>query len=334
MQPSGMKQKNSQEGNVIHFRTDGQFYFSLGVKAFRRKHFSRAEKWFKKAIEKSPDHPLYLSQLSVLYTELHQYHRANDILQQVIDQDEKYVDGYYLMANNCAHLGLFQEAKKHALKYLEEAPEGEFAEEIKELITLINQVMLEDFDDELEMDDEDEFFICQESAYYYLEHQEWEKAIEILEEMMVQFPEYIPARHDYAYSLFRMGKYDVAITLEEAWFEQDSSSLHSRLNLIYFYQMTGKTDDAEQLIESLENVYPTYDSQKLKIAVILAQVGKFEKAISRFMRIQTEFVSGFLNYYLWFGHSLKQTGQEEKAERIWEQGCKKHADLADFIEKL
>ena len=111
------------------------------------------------------------------------------MLQRVVELDENYVDGYYLLANNYAHLGLFQEAKRYATEYLSEAPDGEFSDDVRELIALINQVMLEDLDDELEMDEEDEFFICQESSYYYLEHQEWDKAIEILEEMMVQFPE-------------------------------------------------------------------------------------------------------------------------------------------------
>ncbi|MFC0013615.1 MULTISPECIES: lipopolysaccharide assembly protein LapB [Allobacillus] len=334
MQTSSMKQKNNLDGNVVPFRADSQFYFSHGVKAFQRKQFSRAEKWIKKAIECSPDNPLFLSQLSVLYTELHQYHRANELLQRVVELDEDYVDGYYLLANNYAHLGLFQEAKRYATEYLSEAPDGEFSEDVQELISLINQVMLEDLEDELEMDEEDEFFICQESSYYYLEHQEWDKAIGILEEMMVQFPEYIPARHDYAYALFRLGKEDVAITLEESWFKQDSSSIHSRLNLIYFYYHSNQKMKADELIESLNNVYPTYDSQKLKIAVILSQVNACEEAVQRFSKIPVGNVSGFLNYYLWYGYALKQVGQVKKAEQIWEQGRKKHPDLADFIDQI
>lgn len=59
MQTSSMKQKNNLEGNVVPFRADSQFYFSHGVKAFQRKQFSRAEKWIKKAIECSPDNPLF-----------------------------------------------------------------------------------------------------------------------------------------------------------------------------------------------------------------------------------------------------------------------------------
>lgn len=41
-----------------------------------------------------------------------------------------------------------------------------------------------------------------------------------------------------------------------------------------------------------------------------------------------------LNYYLWYGYALKQIGQVKKAEQIWDQGCKKHPDLADFINQF
>ncbi|GEL76536.1 tetratricopeptide repeat protein [Tenuibacillus multivorans] len=322
----------TSEKKIIPYRHDGDFYFSYGVKAFKEKRFDRAEKWFNKALDIKPTSALYLSQLSVLYTEMGEYHRANDLLQKVIDNHgHTYADCFYLLANNFAHLGLFDEAKKHANHYLEHNSDHEFRDEVLELLEMLNQLSKDEAkEDDLELDDMDELIIYQETAFYHLEHEEWDEALEVLEEMMTFYPEYMSAKHEYAFALFQHGDKEEAMTLEEAWFDQDPTSLHSRLNLTYFYYATGKNTGFQEMLPSLFNVYPTYEPQKLKLAVTLARVGQFEQALKRFLGINQVYVSNYLSYYYWFSHVLAHNQQHELSERIWGQGVKKHPVLDSF----
>ncbi|SEQ23902.1 tetratricopeptide repeat protein [Piscibacillus halophilus] len=320
------------ESNVIQYRHEGDFYFSYGVKAFQTKRFERAEKWFQKSLELQPTNPLYLSQLSVLYTEIGQYHRANDLLQKVIDHHgHAYPDCFYLLANNYAHLGLFYEAKKFGDKYLEHQEDGDFRDEVVQLLDMLEQLSTDEHDeDDLEFDDLDEIIMHQETAFYHLEHEEWDEAIEVLEEMMTFYPEYISAKHEYAYALFRSGDEEEAITLEEAWFEQDPTSLHSRLNLVYFYYSSGKNSEFQELLPTLLNVYPTYEPQKLKLAITLARVEEYGLALPRFQQINNRQVSNYLSYYYWFSKVLAKNEMYEKSDQIWKQGIKKHPSLQSF----
>ncbi|MGP4073331.1 tetratricopeptide repeat protein [Piscibacillus sp. B03] len=322
----------TRDSNIIPYRHEGDFYFSYGVKAFQGKRFEKAEKWFQKALELKPNNPLYLSQLSVLYTEIGQYHRANDLLQQVVDHHgHAYPDCFYLLANNYAHLGLFYEAKKFGHKYLELQENGDFRDEVVRLLDMLDQLSAEEYEeDDFDIDEMDEIMIHQETAFYHLEHEEWEEALEILEEMMTLYPEYFSAKHEYAYALFRKGDQQEAITLEEAWFEQDPTNLHSRLNLVYFYFESGKNREFEELLPSLYNVYPTYEPQKLKLAITFARVKEYEQALWRFQQVNQYEVSNYLSYYYWYATVLAAHDLMDKSIQIWKQGLEKHPSLQSF----
>ncbi|WP_411953859.1 tetratricopeptide repeat protein [Alkalibacillus sp. S2W] len=329
-----MFRKTDIPNKVATFRHDGDFYFSYGVKAFKRKDFTKAEKWFQKALETDPTNPLYLCQMSVLYTELHQYHKANDMLQQVLDSNrEPYVDSYYLMANNYAHLGLFYEAKKSAEQYLELDPEGDFKAETEELISNLDRVLTDySEDDELAFSEEDEFMLYQETAFYHLEHEEWDDALTVLEELTDRYPEYLPAKHEYAYALFQQGQTDEAIQYEEKWLEQDPNSLSSRMNLMYFYDQIGRTDLSEAFLDELKKVYPTYFEKQLKLAIVMAQVNDHAEAIKRFRKLKSDQVSNYLSYYLWFGYSLRAYYDDEKASTIWQEAKEQHPTIERLLQ--
>ncbi|RPF54390.1 tetratricopeptide repeat protein [Aquisalibacillus elongatus] len=318
--------------NILNYRNDGDFYFSYGIKAFKEKRFDKAEKWFLKSLEYKPDNPLYLSQISVLYTEIGQYQKANDWLQRVVDVHGKdYPDCYYLLANNYAHLGLFYEAQKYAHKYLEHSQDGDFKEEVNQLVEMLDYLSKEEnIEDDFELEELDEIIIYQETAFYYLEHEKWDEALEILEEMMTFYPEYTSSKHEYAFALFQKGDCDEAIALEEAWFEQDETNLYSRMNLVYFYYKIGKKQAFMELLPTLNNVYPTLEQQKLKLAVTLARVGEYNQAFRRFKRVDSMQVANYMSYFYWYSKVLFENGKTQFGEKIWKKGLNKHPALESF----
>ncbi|MCA0984621.1 hypothetical protein LCL89_11255 [Halobacillus yeomjeoni] len=317
------------QSNIIPFLPSGKFYFSHGIQAFQKRRFNAAVKWLKKAIDTSPDEPLYQCQLSVVYTEVGSYHAANQLLSEVLTKfGKEYVDCYYLMANNYAHLGLLKDAKKYADTYMEYAEDGEFEEAAQQLIDMLESLDEDDEDDEWAFDDEDELLIYQETAFYHLEHEEWEEAIGVLHEMMQMFPEFTTAKHKYAYALFMSGEESEAVDIEVDCLEKEPSNIQSHVNLATFYLEMDKRDEAHGHVELLRNVFPMHEQQKLAIAETLARAGLYKEAVERFSVLRDKQVVRRKVYYKWYSIASYHTGDPSKALNLWEKGCKQFPKLS------
>ncbi|NBJ69631.1 MULTISPECIES: hypothetical protein [Clostridia] len=314
---------NERQTNVLPFIPEGDFYFTKGVEAFQKRKFDIAVKWLKKAIDHKPDEALYQCQLSIIYTEIGAYHAANDLLMHVLKISEN-VDCYYLLANNFAHLGLLNDAKKYANLYIQKDPDGEFKEEVLHLLELID-IEEEDTDEALE--EEDELLIYQETVFYHMEHYEWEKALHILKEMLVLFPEHPNTKHDYTQALFFLGDEQQALNIELEAIQTNPDSLYGRSNLALFYYYLGKEKEYNFYIEPLLKVYPIHEQQKLRIAITMARTGKFVEAVRRFKMLAKDKVSGHLSYFRFYALTVYHNGEHEKAISIWKEGCKRHPEL-------
>lgn len=319
---------------VLPFALDGDFCFTKGVKAFKKSKFELAAKWIKRAIEVEPEEPLYQCQLSIIYTEIGLYHRANELLIGVLKNSKyHYPDCYYLLANNYAHLGLLNEARKNALQYLEECPDGDVSEEAKDLLELIN---IEDEDDldSLDIEEEDELLVYQETAFRHMEYMEWDKALPVLEEMLMLFPQHTLTTHDYSQALFNLGSKEEAIERENNNLNNNPNDLYSHMNLAVFYYEIGEKELAEACIEPLLHLYPMLEQQKLRIAVTLAKTNYLTEAKIRFRKLKSSFVKSHPSYYRWYAFCLTQLAEEEHAKSLWAEGLKRHPELAAEKVKL
>lgn len=328
MQPVEKKNKLAQTNNVIPFIPTGDFYFAKGVESFRKRKFDIALKWLTKAVDAAPDNPLYQCQMSIIYTETGSFHKANQILTNVLQSTgDQYVDCYYLLANNYAHLGLLNDAKKFAVSYLDKEPDGDFSEDAKALLQLIE--IDDDLDeDEWELDEEDELLVFQETVFHHLENNEWDKALALLEEMILLFPEHKIAHHEYTFALFFSGRREEAIEKELELFKEDANSLYSHTNLAVFYYETGYMEEYEKHIRALLNIYPMHEQQKLRIAVTLARTGLYDEAFTRFRMLDKAVVKSHISYYRWYSMTIYQLGEPSKALSLWEEGCRRHQRLS------
>ncbi|WP_100010471.1 tetratricopeptide repeat protein [Lentibacillus sediminis] len=328
MQQQTRKRTGVKQKNIIPFIPEGDFFFTKGVEAFQNRKFEAAVKWLKKALERKPREPLYACQLSVVYTEIGSYHEANQVLTEVLEASE-YVDCYYLLANNYAHLGLLNDANKYATIYLDKQPDGDFAQEAERLLKLIDIEEEDEDEDNWDLEDEDDLLIYQETVFYHMENRDWEKAIPLLEDLMVIFPEHTLARHDYAQALFFSGSTEEAIQLELNIMEEDPASLYGHANLALFYYETGQTKSYKRHIQALLNVYPIHDQQKLKVAYTLARTGWDEEACRRFRALRRSMGRGHLSYYRGYSAAAHRIGKVKRAAALWAEGCKLHPQLAN-----
>ncbi|GAA0307719.1 tetratricopeptide (TPR) repeat protein [Gracilibacillus halotolerans] len=320
-----MSKQNQRENKIIPFIPEGDFYFSKGIEAFKKRKFDLSLKWLHKAMEENPKNPLYMCQASVVHTETGAYHLANQLLTRVLSNDgDHYVDCYYLLANNYAHLGLLQDAVKYATLYLEKAPDGDFSEDAEDLLDILDFTEIEDEEEDWMMDEEDDLLIYQESVFYHLERQEWEEALVLLEEMIALYPDFIQAHHEYRYALFFHGDRQRAIELETNHFIENPKSLYSLMNLVIFHKYEQNIKEMTDYLNMLQNIYPLVEQQKLKMAITFAQAGSYEEAWNRFKVLRKSQVKGHPSFYKWYSMTAYILNKQDLAQELWKEGCRQH----------
>lgn len=310
---------------VIPFIHDGDFFFTKGVDAFYKRKFDLALKYLKKAKDIDPSEALYPSQMSIIYTEIGAYHAANQILNDVIKtHGDDYVDSYYLIANNYAHLGLLNEAQKYATLYMEKDPEGEFYSEAEQLITVLDLALEEEMD---VFEDEDDLLMYQETAFYYLQQEDYLKAAAILEEALEMFPDYDLFHFQSRFARFFNGETETVLTEEEAVLITEPEQLYARFNLMFFYYSLGEHDKVKDIVASFEGIYPMQQEQALKVAIGYTLAGYDNKAIQRFNRLNQGAVKHHADYYIYYALALYRNGKKLEAEALFEEAKRRHNQL-------
>lgn len=326
MQTLEPAEQQARPSNIIPFIPEGDFYYKKGVEAYRNGKLDKAMKWLNKAIEMEPTEVIYHCQKSVIFTEMGSFHKAIYILDDIIkEHGDDYAECFYLLSHNYSKLGYMHDAEKYANLYLKMDPDGDFREQAEELLTYVEA---EEEDDELwTTEEEDELIMFQESAFYYLEREEWQFALPILEEMMSMFPEHMLAKHEFAKALFFSGNQKEAVRMEEEHLLSEQVSVYTHVNLAMFYHEMNQFDQRDEHLRLLRNIFPIHEEQHLRIACTFSMTGYYEDAVERFLHLDKRRVKGHASYYKWFSLAAKKAGNGAYAEKLWQEGSRRFSHL-------
>ena len=253
---------------VIPFYQNGDYYFRKGISAYKKQNMKKAVKFIEKAIKIEQDEPVFHCQLAAILAEIGEYERSNEILQYVLlEIDETMDECYFFMANNYAHLGLFEKAETAAKEYMKRRPSGEFYADSTDLLDLL------DFErDDEDYEEEDELILEYDQAVSLLSDGNYDKAVVHLEQMTKQYPTYWAAYNLLAQALFKVNNYQQAINVCHQILQEDEGNLTARCNLAMIYYKTGNLDGANEIVQSLQVIIPIDVEQRYKIASTLCAV--------------------------------------------------------------
>ena len=241
-----------QKGKILSFVPTGEYYFKKGLKAYYRRDFIKAKKYLGRAMQLEPGEPIIICQLAIVSTELGEFENSNRLLHQILEElDEQMVECHYFLANNYAHMGLFKDAYHHAKLYIELEPDGEFIEDTEDLLELL---LFEEEDLEDELYQQDDLIVKQEQARDLLESGYFPKAIELLKDVVEEYPEYWSAYNNLALAYFYLGKTEKAESILEDVLVRNPGNLHALCNRLVFAHYQGQFKSAERLMESLKRL--------------------------------------------------------------------------------
>ncbi|EKN71426.1 hypothetical protein BABA_02050 [Neobacillus bataviensis LMG 21833] len=306
-----------QKGKLLSFVPTGEYYFTKGLKAYHRRDFKKAKKYLGRAMQLEPGEPMITCQLAIVSTELGEFENSNRLLHLVIEElDPEMAECHYFLANNYAHMGFFKDAYHHSKLYLQLDPDGDFSEDTEDLLDLLT-LESDDFEDELYQ--EDDLIIKQEQARELLESGYFPKAIELLKEVVKEFPEYWSAYNNLALAYFYLGKVEKAEAILEDVLERNPGNLHALCNKLVFAHYQGQTESARELLEPLKKIQPLLSEYQFKLGATFALVGEYELAYLWLKRLYRYGFNGDGPFYYWLSYSAYFTGYENFAKSMWKK---------------
>lgn len=276
-----------------------------------RDQFTEAHKYLKRATELSPDDPLILMQFGVLVMEQGRFLEAQEILEQAFKLDENAAEIVFYLAEVHAHLNLLMEAKAYAEKYLRMDDDGPFKDDAEEIIDFVEQ------NDPFFEDEDSEVFLLQEQARRLMEAGDFKKAIELLEAIVTDYPEYWAAYNNLALAYFYIGKGKAAHEILQDVLTHNKGNLHALCNLAVFYYYEKKEEELEALLELLKKIKPYLVEHRYKLGATFALVGQHEEAYPLFRHLQKNGYEGDAGFYFWLAHSAYFTGHESIAKKAY-----------------
>ncbi|WP_110112483.1 tetratricopeptide repeat protein [Bacillus sp. CGMCC 1.16541] len=301
---------------VVPFLQTGDYYFEKALKAYRKQDLYKAKRYLERAMELDPKDPIIVCQLATVLTELGEYQQSNQLLFTIVDEmDEELADCYYFIANNYAHLGLFQEAQKYANRYMDKHEDGEFLEDAEDLLDLLS-IEVEDEEDDFHQQD-DLLIVKQEKAKLLLEQTKFEEAMDLLNEIITDYPEFWSAHNNLALTHFYLNQVDEAMAILDDVLQKSPGNLHALCNKLIFYYYCQQDEQVTDLTNQLKLVYPISIEHRYKLGATFALIGQYELAYKWLRQLYKTGFEGDGNFYYWLSHSSYHIGNETLAKNAW-----------------
>lgn len=311
------KATKKTSGMLLSFSPTGEYYFTKGIKAYQQRDYYKAMKYLQRALQLEPGEPMIACQLAIILSEVGQYNESNALLHTILEEwDEEMVECHYFLANNYAHLGLFKDAHHHAEIYMKLEGDGEFAEDAEDLLDLIT---LEAEDLGEDMYEHDDLMIKQEGARELLESGKFAEAIEQLEEVIAEYPEYWPAYNNLSLAYFYSDEKAKASDLLTEVLERSPGNLHALCNKTIFAFYEKDLQLLKLMKDGLLKVMPMSFEHQLKLGTTFALIGEYEASYRWLKRLYKIGIEGDSAFYYWLSLSAYKTEKRVTAEKAWQK---------------
>lgn len=310
------KKKKNYE-NILSFIPTGEYYYKKALKELHREQYPKAHKYLQRATELSPKDPDIWIQFGIVLMEMQEFEQAREALRTAYDLDIDKTETLFFLAEVHAHLGMFLEARNFAKKYVENDVQGRYVAEALEIIDFAEQEDWQLFDDEGEAQDS-EYYYQQEKARRLMEEGKFPEAIDLLETLIEEKPDFWGAHNNLALAYFYIGESEMAKALLHDVLRRNTGNLHALCNLAVFHYYE-KNEELEDVLNLLKKIQPYVFEHRYKLGATFALVGKYKEAYRWLRSLQKRGFDGDPAFYFWLSHAAYHSGHEDIAKQAWKQ---------------
>ena len=209
-----------------------------------------------------------------ILSEMGCFDESNEVLEKVLTEVDPHLsECWFYMANNAANMEQFELAEEYLIRYLEEEREGEFAAEAEDMLEMLAYELgrrprqpkarpKQDW-----MRKHDEARECLESGRFL-------QAMEILEELLEEHPDFHAVMNNLSLAYYYTGDVDQAVEIIERVLSSDPGNLHALCNLAVFFQHMKEREGRDRLVGILKKWIPFYPEHMYKLATTLGILGE------------------------------------------------------------
>ncbi|SFQ09929.1 tetratricopeptide repeat protein [Salibacterium halotolerans] len=325
-----MKTQQSQ-GQVIPFIHHSDYFFKRGVHAYQKQELKRAVKYVRRAVELNPEQGVFQCQLAAIYSDMGEYTASNELLSHVLEHvDETLYECYFFLANNYAYQGLFDKAGETAAQYLVLAPEGDFAEDTKYLLEMLEMDSEEEGARSEDPEADDELIITYERALRMIEENRLFEAENTLEDLIAAYPYYPAAQSRLVRVLYLKGHVEEALVYaKEVWHEHYYVPAGCQLALLY--KEAGRDQESFETAGMLKQVLPLDRDHLYRTAATLTLLEEGEAAFLFFRKYRQRSAPEQAEFFFYCGAAAYQAGHLQEAQKRWSTARAKGHTGADVL---
>lgn len=308
---------HKRKNNIVPIKVDASFYCERAIKSLNRLKYKKAVRYFQKAIELEPENPVFYCNLAGVLAEMEKYDESNRLLWHVLEKiDPSMFECYFYLSSNYANMMDFDLAEQYAMKYLEKCKDGEWASEAADLLEFISLEMQRP---SVESKEEDlEVMVLHDRARYHLEQGHFLEAKELLENLILNHPDFYAARNNLALCYYYMGSFREALETVEEVLKDDPYNIHALCNLAVFYYHLNHPD-LMKIVSVLRKIVPFQIDQTYKLATTLGILEDHKGAYQLFKKLISHLGYGDLYMIHYAAVAAYNSGLDKEAESLWKR---------------
>ena len=308
------KEKQKVKNNIVSFIPNGDYYFKKALKAIERDQMERAYKYIKRAAELSPDDSHVLMHYGLLEMDAQNFEKAYELIHTAYCIEPDNPEIIYNLAEVSGCLGIMSDAKKYAEKYLSMQPDGIYAIDAKEIIEYVEfeQTEFEDMDDQ----SYDQYSVL-EKARRLMDNRHISEAIELLENLIEEFPDFWKAYNILALAYFNVGDLEQSKALLNHVLRENSGNLQALCNLAIIAYYENEQEKLENIVNVLKKINPFDFENRYKLGATYALIGEYELAYKWLQSMMKRMAPSDSGFYYWLAQAAYFTNRIKEAERAW-----------------
>lgn len=282
-----MKRRLNQDSKILSFDQPGEFFLRKAEKLLDENNFVDALPFFRKATEKEPKNIDFKLALAEVFTEMNFFEESNNILFEVIKTSgEEATECYFGLGCNFMGLSDYEKARESFEKYMKLDPDGEFSEEVKDLLEILeSQEELFEESEELNDVSKKHYYDLAAKGKSLLDKGDYKGAIEALLKVKDEGKVFLFAKNNLALSYYCDKQYDRALAVTRDILKKYPNNIHSNCNMALFCAEIKDKNELEQSIKRIVEL-KTDDIEDLqKISLTLCELKQHEEANRQLKRV-------------------------------------------------
>lgn len=267
------------KAKILEFSRPAEFYSKTAQKMTESANYLGALSMMRHALEKDRDNAEYTMQMAEILTGLGKYEESNSLLfDLLLHSRDMRNECFFGMGCNFIGLNDFEKAQESFEKYMDEEPDGEFADEVEDFLMM--------FDDAMEYEDllledakEREFQKLAQDGKRLLDNGEYEQAIAALKKIETNNPDMLFAKNNLALSYYCVKDMDKAIGTAKQVLAIDANNIHANCNMALFMAELRECDQAEKHLNNAIRQPLNMQDDIFKIAITLCELKRHGEAL-------------------------------------------------------